>query len=272
MGRWTMVLAGLVLVGLLVHLWASWSFRRSIGDLEKQLAQAPAPGAIRADLPDGVRDFALRGMAGAAPEGRVVRLRQASEMVLKPDGPWLPITARQTIGLTSTGFVWEAAQKRGPITVFRVLDAFVAGTGQLRARLLGSIPVAGVEGGSLDRGEAMRYLAELPWAPDAILLNREIAWRVLESGEIEARLAMEPRDAVVRFELNDAGDFAVIRADDRPATDAAGNEVLREWRGRFDDYGDIGGRRIPRRGEVGYIIEDQYAPYWRGEVIAYGVE
>jgi hypothetical protein len=202
----------------------------------------------------------------------LVRLEQAAEMEMNPGAGWQGLSARQAIATARTGFVWDAVQRRGPITIFRVIDAHVDGRGILKARLFGSVPVADGSGADFDRGEAMRYLAELPWAPDAILLNREIAWRVLDTGEIEARLAMAPRDAVVRFALDAAGDIAEMNADDRPATGSEGGITLRAWRGQFTDYGMIGGRRIPLRGEVGYFINGRYAPYWRGGITRYAIE
>lgn len=95
---------------------------------------------------------------------------------------------------------------------------------------------------------------------------------MLESGEIEARLSMAPRDAVVRFLPNENGDFTEMNAEDRPATDESGHESLGAWRGLFYEFDIVGGRRIPTRGEVGYIIDGKYAPHWRGKIVNYRVE
>lgn len=141
---------------------AAWDFRRSIADLANFPKQPPAQDRVRDDLPKEVRDFAMRGVAGQVPDGQVVRLRQLAEMEMKTGAGWQPLMADQTVGLSHTGFVGEAKARRGPVTVFRILDAYVAGTGHLRVRLLDSVPIVGMPGGSLDRGEAMRYLAEPP--------------------------------------------------------------------------------------------------------------
>ena len=117
-------------------------------------------------------------------------------------------------------------------------------------------------------GEAMRYLMELPWAPDAILSNRSIIWREADAGAVEAELPLSPRPAVVRFRFDAADDLAEITAQGRPDV-STGEVVLREWRGLFSDYGEIGGRRVPRTAEVGYVVDGVYAPYFRCRLVSY---
>ena len=148
----------------------------------------------------------------------------------------------------------------------RVIDAFTNGIGRLEVRLLGSIPVGKENGPLVDHGEAMRYLAELPWAPDAILLNRQLHWQVLDDGTVEVRLPMSPKDAVVWFELDEQGDFAVMRAKDRYSGMENGAPVFKEWEGHFTNYARVGDRRIPVQGEVGYVVKGEYQPYWRGTI------
>ncbi|MDU8928245.1 DUF6544 family protein [Alisedimentitalea sp. MJ-SS2] len=266
MQRILIVVALIILVLLLAHLISAWQFRQNAMTLVAKI-ETTGPVRMRQDLPEPVRAFNQRGLLGTDPAPGVIELTQVAEMELQPGQGWQGISARQVICTTSTGFVWQAWQSRGPLTMVRVIDAFTAGKGVLEVRLLGSIRVGHEAGVLADRSEAMRYLAELPWAPDAIALNRDVEWRVLESGEVEARLPMQPDDAVVRFSLDAQSDFAVMRANSRYAGMQDGAPVFKDWEGRFSDYAEIGGRRIPRRGEVGYVVDGKYQPYWRGHVI-----
>jgi hypothetical protein len=51
-----------------------------------------------------------------------------------------------------------------------VTDAFANERGDLQVKVLGLFPIARIHGGDqIAKGEAMRYLAELPWAPDALV-------------------------------------------------------------------------------------------------------
>ena len=52
---------------------------------------------------------------------------------------------------------------------------------------------------------------------------------------------------------------------------ADGTPARLVWRGWFKDYADIGGRRIPLQGEVGYDYPEGYESYWRGRITGYEV-
>ena len=215
-------------------------------------------------LPDVMRRFAEAGGAeggGLVPE---IQLIQRAEMRLKHGGNWAALTARQWITTRVPGFVWQARQGAGVFEKFQVIDSFVGGTGLLHVRLLGSIPIATAHGEDVDVGEAMRYLAELPWAPDAILGNAALEWEVL--GENRVRVALKDRpEAAVEFILDEAGDISGMWAM-RPVSEESGRVEMREWVGTFSDYRQLGDRRIPVRAEVGYVYTDGYKAYWRGEI------
>lgn len=263
-------IAVLVVLALGLHLVVAWRAQTRVTALADAL-RAESPRAPRADLPPEVAAFARRGLAGGAADARLVTLTQKAEMDAGAGKPWRALAARQSIGTARSGFVWEAWQKVGPLTLVRVVDAFVAGRGLLRVRIGGSVPVMRAEGGDYDRGEAMRYLAELPWAPDAIWLNRDLKWQVEPDGRIRVSLPVGAEEAVVWFTPDANGDWSLMEAPDRPADDGQGGTVLKEWRGTFTDWGEIGGRRIPRRGEIAYMEEGTPAPYWRGRITGYEV-
>jgi hypothetical protein len=107
-------------------------------------------------------------------------------------------------------------------------------------------------GAVIDRAEAMRYLAEMPWAPDAVLGNPEVTWADLGEGRYEAALDTPSGRVAVTFTLDAAGDIAEMTAL-RPDAGPDGAEILREWRGRYWGYDRVGGRRIPVEAEVGYV-------------------
>ena len=257
----------LILAGL--HLLFLARFTKLSAALETSILNTPAPVTVMEGIPEIVYAFALR--AGVSPDklARSVSLEQSAEIKLSRGSAWQPIAANQSISTMQAGFVWEARQTIGPITKFRVIDAYVDGVGRLQANLLGSIPVANAVGGELNRGELMRYLAELPWAPDALLGNTALRWKIIDTGEVEVSILHEDGPVSVRLIFNNAGDIVEMRAKDRPAREADNTLVMRDWRGFFSDYGMIGGRRIPLRGEVGYLYDGEYDAYWRGRITKY---
>lgn len=243
-------------------------FSRQIARTEARLAAAPA-GAIRTDLPPAVRDFAERGMAGGRPAG-AVRLTQAAEMRLERGGRWTALDASQVIAAPVPGFAWVAEMRLGPVPTIRVIDRYVDGDGLLEIRALGAVRLGRDSGPEATLGEAQRYLAELPWSPDAILTNRDIVWTALEDGA-SAALETTGGTATIRFGFDASGDIATMEAGARPAKLADGSVALLPWRGWFRDYAEIGGRRIPVQGEVGYVYPDGFESYWRGRITGYEV-
>jgi hypothetical protein len=218
--------------------------------------------------PDRLARAARAGGAGQGGPWRMLRITQEARFRFGPDKPWFPMPATQHIALGAPGFVWDARRPGPFLPRMTVIDAYVAGEGHLFATLLGAIPVADRAGPVLARAEAMRYLAEIPWAPEAILGNPALVWAQVSETEVDVTLPLDPDPATVRLILNTADDIVSIEAD-RPETRPDGTTRTRPWRGYFSDFGDIGGRRIPRAGEVGYLYDDGYHAYWQGRVTGY---
>lgn len=221
-----------------------------------------------AALPGAVRELA--GRAGAVPgQGAdFVRMTQSASIRLAPDRPWRKLDATQWSAIRQPGFVWHARQPAGPIIIAEIVDAYVDGRGSLEVRLFGSVPVAKAAGEDIARAELMRYLAEMPWTPDAILHNAALRWSSSGDDTIQVEAGQGDSSVAVRFRLDDQGDIVEMQADDRPATED-GEIVLRPWRGVFRCYQNAGGRRVPTEAEVGYVYEQGYQPYYRCSVDAY---
>lgn len=194
-------------------------------------------------------------------------MRQVGEMRLAPDKAWSPLTAEHTVSTIEPAFVWHARVEIVPFVDAVVVDSYVAGAGRLEARLFGSVQVALAKGPETDRAELMRYLAELPWAPEAILYNRALAWQRLSAAEFEVSAESSGGLAAVRIKLNDEGDITQVDADDRPMG-AGKDSVPMPWRGTFGNYGEVGGFRMPRTGEVRWLLPKGDFVYWRGEITA----
>ena len=259
-------IALLLVVSIAIVVVMANGFSREIARTEARLASYP-PGPLRTDLPAAIQAFAERGMAGATP-GVAARFTQAAEM--KRGATWTPFAARQISALPRPGFAWVAAVKFGPVPIVRVIDRFEDGEGRLEVRALGAFRTDTETGPDAALGEALRYLAELPWTPDAILVNTDIVWTETPDG-VTARLETAGGPAEILFRFDEAGDIAGAEAEGRPAKRADGSLAVLPWRGRFKDYAEIGGRRVPLQGEVGYVYPDGYASYFRGRITGYSV-
>jgi hypothetical protein len=149
----------------------------------------------------------------------------------------------------------------------RVRDALQGGAGRMQTRILGLIPVARVgPSPTLTRGELMRYLAELAWAPDALLLNPTLRWRELEGGRgLAVGAGMGEAAAEIELNLNADGRIGVAFAPDRPRVVDDGF-VPTPWRGRFATYRLSEGVWTPVEAEVDWQIDGEWVTCWEGQV------
>ena len=215
-------------------------------------------------LPAPVRRHLERALprAGAAP-GQV-RIAQAGSMWQKPGGRELRFTAEQRIAVDRVAFSWRARfPLLGPLAL-EVVDGYADGAGQLVVRVLG-MPVQRQGGPETTSGEALRYLAELPWAPHALAANGELEWRELDDRRAEVAATVAGERLAVDLELDAAGHVVRASSRQRLFQVGAGWEPT-PWAGEFSAYERLGGVRIPTRAQVSWELESGPFVYWRGAV------
>jgi len=170
-------------------------------------------------------------------------------------------TAREHFEVERAAFAWRARFPFG----LRVVDAYDRGRGLLELRVFG-IRVQRQRGPEVDVGEAMRYLAELPWVPHAIERNSELEWRELDERSVEVATRVADERAAVTFEFDVDGDIVRASAVRKRQTGKQWEET--PWGGEFREYEVLGGIRIPTAAEVRWEIEDEPFVYWRGRVLS----
>lgn len=137
-------------------------------------------------------------------------------MRLAIDQPFFQLDASQLSGTTTPSFVWQPSGTMSGIVPLQIVDAYVAGVGELEVRIAGSIPVASAGGPETAKGEAMRFLAELPWNPDAVLNADGLTWRQIDETSVEVSVETSGGQARVTMLFDEAGDITAIEADDVP--------------------------------------------------------
>lgn len=222
----------------------------------------------RTDLPEIVRAYLER----ALPSGRAVppqvRIRQQGQMWRAPGARALRFTATERFSTERVAFSWRARFPLfGPLAL-TVADGYAEGDGTLEVRALG-VRLQRGRGPELTQGEALRYLAELPWVPHAIAINHELEWRRLDDGRVEVSTRVAGERPAVEIEFDEAGDIARVSSKMRKL-EVGKAWVPTPWGGEFADYRVLGGIRLPTRAEVHWQLEGEPFVYWRGSVV--GVE
>lgn len=215
-------------------------------------------------LPPLVQRFVERALPadGAAPDR--VRVAQSGEMWQKPDGRALRFTAVEELAVGEVAFSWRARFRVAPLLSLRVHDWYRAGEGALEGRLFGFL-VLRSRGPEVTKGEAMRYLAELPWVPQAMAANPELEWRELDDATVEVGTLVAGSRLAVRLHFDVAGDVIACSAEARPRAVGKGT-VDTPFSGEYGEYGVLGGVRVPTTAEVGWNLPEGRFVYFRGRL------
>jgi Family of unknown function (DUF6920) len=221
------------------------------------VAALPAPVAryFRAVLRDG--------QSGV----RYARFSQRGDFLLRPtpDG-WRPFTATQHAATDPPGFVWDARIRMAPGITVRVRDALVDGTGSMVGSVLGLFRLVSTQvTPEIGAGALHRYLAEAVWFPTALLPAYGVGWTPLDDSSARATLSVAATTVSLDFHFGHDGLVHRVFTSER-ARAVGGRFVLTPWQGRFLDYGEQDGMRIPLAGEVEWLLPEGPQVYWRGRL------
>jgi hypothetical protein len=219
------------------------------------------------DLPLPVRRYFRAVLRDGQPLVTAVHLRHRGTFNMGETTPrWTTFTSDQLVITRRPGFDWDARIAMMPGLTVHVHDAYVAGEGLLHAALLGVLPVVNRRGDSdLNEGELMRFLAEAAWYPTALLPSRAVVWKAVDDRSSQATLVDGAVSITLQFGFDDEGLIDTVQAEARSRT-VGGQVVSTPWQGRFWNYQQVEGMRVPFDGEVAWLLPDGPYPYWRGHI------
>jgi hypothetical protein len=267
---------GLLLAGLVVVVVVEWArLDQNTAEVVDDLLAAAEerPGRVVQasdvdDLPPPVRRYLRHVLRDGQPVVETVRIEQSGTFRAGGAGsPWRPFTATQHVTTRPPGFVWDAAIEMMPLVSVRVLDAYHDGRGVLQARVGGVLPVMdAAPSPELDEGELLRYLAEAPLYPTALLPGMGVTWTPIDDRSARATLIDRGTTASLIFHVNDRNEVARVTGE-RSFTRDDGTSEYRPWIGYWRAYDDRGGVRVPTEGEVAWTYPDAgEVSYWRGRI------
>jgi hypothetical protein len=212
-------------------------------------------------LPELVRRYVESALPDSTHTVKKVKLTQVGEMVLKPGKRPLRFDAVEEFATDAVAFTWRARFRiLGPLSI-RVTDSYRQPDGLLELKALG-LPLRRTRGPELAQGEALRYLAEIPWVPHAIIANTDLRWRAIDDRTAEVRTQVAGERVAVALTFDD--DKIVRTVADRPRLEAGGAPT--RWVGEFGDYRSFGAIRVPVRGEVSWELPEGPFTDWRGTI------
>jgi hypothetical protein len=264
----------LVAIGATVVAFGNYRWKQGTGNLRSRLNAACIPAKPRLvdfreleGLPAPVQRYFRIVLTDGMPMVARVDVRHSGSMKMSGTSPqWKPFTSDQHVVTRNPGFDWNGRINMLPGVPVLVHDAYVAGEGSLHAALLGLFTVAEMRGtDDIGKGELMRFFAEAAWYPTALFPSQGVRWEAVDAHSAWATLVDGAITITMHFSFNDEGLIDAVRADDRGRT-SAGRIVPTPWQGRFWNYQDRNGMRVPLNGEAAWLPPEGAEPYWRGEI------
>ena len=128
-------------------------------------------------LPAPVQRFFRKVLKDGQPMVAAAKLSQQGQFNLSETQlKWNPFTATQIATAQRPGFDWDGHIQIVPGLNTLVHDTYRSGVGNLHASLLGLFTVAAMhDTPELNQGELMRFFAEAPWYPTALLPSQGVA-------------------------------------------------------------------------------------------------
>jgi hypothetical protein len=185
---------------------------------------------------------------------------------------WRSFSSTQRVITARPGFVWDARIAMLPGVAVRVHDAYVAGEGILHATLFGLLSVAKLRGTEhAAQGELMRFMAEAAWYPTTLLPSQGVQWHAVNDSSAKATMKDGDITVSLLFHFNDKGLIDSVHAESRWRA-VNGDLIATPWQGRFWNYEQRDGMRVPLEGEVAWLLPAGPQPYWRGRIESIGYE
>ncbi|MEO9148871.1 MAG: DUF6544 family protein, partial [Burkholderiaceae bacterium] len=179
---------------------------------------------------------------------------------------WKPFSSTQRAVTHRPGLLWNGRVSMLPGLIAQVHDSYIAGVGMLHAAILGLFTVAEVQGGGeIARGELMRYFAEMPWYPTALLPSQGVRWEAVDERSANATLVDGTITLTLLFRFDESDLITSVHADARGA--GLGKDmVMLPWDCSVSDYQLRDGMMVPTHGEAAWVRPEGRKPYFIGRL------
>ena len=179
------------------------------------------------------------------------------------ENKWSPFTATQFVITQRLGFDWDARIQMAPGVNAFVHDTYLLGEGSLHASLLGLFTVAKIPSTpEANQGELLRFFAEAPWYPTALLPSQGVRWEAINDTSARATLTDGATTVSVVFQFNAEGTIDRFRAEARYRDKL----TAMPWGGRLWEYSVRNEMLIPLEGEVGWEYPEGIRLYFKGKI------
>ncbi len=222
------------------------------------------PGTLRG-LPAPVVRYFEFALTPGQPLVRTAQVEHAGEFRSGPDAAWSRLRSVPHISADPPGWGWDARIDMIPLVGVRVRDSYLTGRAAMLGKVAALVTVVDQQGSpELAAGALHRYLAESAWLPSALLPREGLVWEAVDDST--ARVTLTDSAVRVSLDVHFAASGEIVRVEAERYRDVDGIGVLTPFAGHFREYMEVEGMRIPKEGEVEWVLPGGRFSYWRGTV------
>lgn len=221
----------------------------------KRLAGLPAPVAR-------YFEFAL---TPGQPLVASARFEQSGSFRRRMDDDWHSFTAVHEVTTAPPSFVWDARIHILALAAVHVRDSYVDGEGATKGRVGGLLTIVDMHGTpEMAAAALLRWLAEAPWYPTALLPRTGLAWTPIDANS--ARVTLIDGKTSVSLDVRFGRRGEIVASSARRHREVDEEMVPTPWAGRYAGYRRVQGMMIPTDAEVGWLLPEGEFSYWRGHM------
>jgi hypothetical protein len=220
------------------------------------------------NLPAPVQRFFRAALKDGAPMISALTVKHVGAFNTgQTDDQWKPFISIQHAVMKRPGFVWDGRIAMLPGIDVHVHDAYIAGQGILNPTVAGLFSLSDLRGtGDIAEGELMRFFAEAAMYPTALLPSQGVVWEAVDDRSAKATMKDHGMSITLTFRFGNDDLIEGMRAESRGRV--AGKIVVpAPWEGRFFNYEERVGVKVPMEGEVSWVLPEGKKPYWRGRIV-----
>jgi hypothetical protein len=206
------------------------------------------------NLPEPVQRYFGYSLEENQPYVSYVKLKHTGEFRQDENQKWMPIEGEEYFTTETPGFIWIGKISLLPLVWITGIDMYLEGKGVFQIKLLYIITIAdATKGKELDESELMRWLAEAPLFPTALLPSNHLHWEPVDSDSAKAIIDYSGSKAEAVFHFNKKGEIVQVNADRYRAVD---NSFVKEkWFGHYSNYTSAKNMMVPWNIEVSWNSE-----------------
>lgn len=218
---------------------------------------------LLAGLPAPVARYFEFALTPGQPFITSAHFEQTGTFRRSPTDHWHPFTAVQEVTTAPPSFVWDAKIHMTPLPTAHVRDSYVEGVGAMKGKIGGLLTIVDMHGTpEMASAALLRWLAEAPWYPTALLPREGLVWTPVDA--TRARVTLSDGATTVSLDVRFGRDGEIASSSAPRCREYENEMVLTPWSGRCTAYRRIEGVMIPTDGEVGWLLPEGEFTYWRG--------